>query len=64
MRDNVPRFERFLIALTLHSDELNDVKLRLAHEDLNFANSLYDVLSRRIMVILDWEFSSVVPFTS
>ena len=64
MRDIVPRLEKFLIALNLHSDKLDKVKLRLAHKDLHFANMLYDVSSGRITAILDWEFSSVVPFTN
>ncbi|MCJ1371958.1 hypothetical protein MMC20_003178 [Loxospora ochrophaea] len=62
MRDIIPRLEAFLTALPKHSDELNNVKLRLAHKDLHFANMLYDVSSDRITAILDWEFSSVVPF--
>lgn len=63
MRDITPRLEAFLTALTKHSNELNNVKLRLAHKDLHFANILYDVPLERITAILDWEFSSVVPFT-
>ena len=63
MRDIVDRLEAFLTALPKHSDELKKVKLRLAHKDLQFANMLYDISSGRISAILDWEFSSVVPFT-
>jgi aminoglycoside phosphotransferase (APT) family kinase protein len=63
MQDTIPRLEAFLTALPKHSDELNIVKLRLAHKDLHFANMLYDVTSNKITGILDWEFSSVVPFT-
>lgn len=61
MRDTIPRLEVFLTALPKHSDKLNDVKLRLAHKDLHFANMLYNISSGRITAILDWEFSSVVP---
>ena len=63
MRDSIPRLEAFLTTLPEHSDKLNDVKLRLAHKDLHFANMLYDISSGKITAILDWEFSSVVPFT-
>ncbi len=63
MRDTILRLEAFLTALPKHSDELKDVKLRLAHKDLHFANMLYHILSGRITAILGWEFSSFVPFT-
>ena len=63
MQDTVPRLEAFLTALSEHSEELNNVKLRLAHKDLHLANILYDVQSNKITGILDWEFSGVVPFT-
>ena len=63
MRDTVPRLEVFLTALSKHCNELNDVKLRLAHKDLHFANMLYSTSSGRITAILDWEFSGVVPST-
>ncbi|KAI4156325.1 MAG: hypothetical protein LQ340_000350 [Diploschistes diacapsis] len=63
MRDIIPRLEIFLNALTRDADELNQVKLRLAHKDLHFANVLYDVDARKITAILDWEFSGIVPFT-
>ena len=63
MRDIFPRLEALLTVLPKHLNELNDVKLRLVHKDLHFANILYDGSSGRITAILDWEFSSVVPFT-
>ncbi|KAJ4307411.1 hypothetical protein N0V84_012758 [Fusarium piperis] len=63
MRDVVPRLESFEAALHTHADELNRVKLRLAHKDLHFANMVFDVSLGRIKGILDWEFSGVVPFT-
>ncbi|KAF4987517.1 hypothetical protein FDECE_15392 [Fusarium decemcellulare] len=63
MRDMVPRLKSFEAALHTHADELNRVKLRLAHKDLHFANMVLDVSSGRITGILDWEFSGVVPFT-
>ncbi|KAG9228199.1 phosphotransferase enzyme family-domain-containing protein [Amylocarpus encephaloides] len=63
MREVIPRLEAFLTALPKHSDELNNVKLQLAHKDLHFANMLYDNTSNKITAVLDWEFSGVVPFT-
>lgn len=63
MRDAVPRLQAFLQALPAHAQELNRVQLRLAHKYLHFANIMYDVESRKITSILDWEFSGVVPFT-
>ncbi|KAM0424898.1 hypothetical protein ACHAPT_009954 [Fusarium lateritium] len=63
MRDVVPRLKCFEAALHTHADELNRVKLRLAHKDLHFANMVFDVSSGRITGILDWEFAGVVPFT-
>lgn len=59
----VPRLEAFMKVLCKHSSELNNVKLRLAHKDLHFANMLYDVASGKLTAILDWEFSGVVPMT-
>lgn len=63
MRDIIPQLNMFLEALLKHANELNHVKLRLAHKDMHFANMLYDVKSGKITAILDWEFSGVVPFT-
>lgn len=48
MRDTIPRLEAFKSKLPKHSDELNKVKLRLAHRDLHFANILYDAASGEI----------------
>lgn len=63
MRDAVPQLERFVQSLQTHAEELNKVKLRLAHKDLHFANMLYDPASGAITAVLDWEFAGVVPFT-
>jgi len=63
LRDTIPRLEAFVRVLPEHSPELNNVKLRLAHKDLHFANMLYDVASGKLTAILDWEFSGVVPMT-
>jgi hypothetical protein len=63
MRNTIPRLEAFVKILPEHAEKLNDVKLRLAHKDLHFANILYEFDSNKITAILDWEFSGVVPFT-
>jgi hypothetical protein len=63
MREATPRLEAFVKALPQHADELNNVKLRLAHKDHHLANIMYDFESETITGILDWEFSGVVPFT-
>ncbi|KAF5618882.1 hypothetical protein F25303_12932 [Fusarium sp. NRRL 25303] len=62
MRDIIPRLEAFVAALPKHANELNNVKLRLAHKDLHFANMIFDPVSGRITGILDWEFAGVVPY--
>ncbi|KAF4432570.1 hypothetical protein FACUT_8333 [Fusarium acutatum] len=62
MRDTIPRLEAFVAALRKHTNELNNVKLRLAHKDLHFANMIFDPSSGRITSILDWEFAGVVPY--
>ncbi|KAF5695594.1 hypothetical protein FDENT_219 [Fusarium denticulatum] len=62
MRDILPRLEAFVAALPNHASELNNVKLRLAHKDLHFANMMLDPLTGKITGILDWEFAGVVPY--
>ncbi|KAK0383956.1 hypothetical protein NLU13_8045 [Sarocladium strictum] len=68
MRDAVPRIDALLSNLStrrMQSDDpdaLNQVKLRLAHKDLHFANILVDPLTADITAILDWEFAGVVPY--
>lgn len=62
VRDILLSLQRFVDLLLLHAEELNNVKLRLAHKDLHFANILFDETSGKITAILDWEFSGVVPF--
>ncbi|KAF5535206.1 hypothetical protein FPHYL_13252 [Fusarium phyllophilum] len=62
MRDIIPRLEAFIAALPKHVYELNNVKLRLAHKDLHFANMMLNPVSGRITGILDWEFAGVVPY--
>ncbi|KAF5573625.1 hypothetical protein FPANT_12237 [Fusarium pseudoanthophilum] len=61
MRDIIPRLEAFVAALPRHAKELNNIKLRLAHKDLHFANMMYDPSTAKITGILDWEFAGVVP---
>ncbi|KAF5563463.1 hypothetical protein FNAPI_2672 [Fusarium napiforme] len=64
MRDIIPRLEAFVAALPNHANELNNIKLRLAHKDLHFANMMYDPSTGKITGILDWEFAGVVPSPS
>ncbi|OTB05683.1 hypothetical protein M426DRAFT_319672 [Hypoxylon sp. CI-4A] len=61
MRDDIPRLEAFVSAISSQATELNQTNLVLAHKDLHFANILYDRVSSRITAILDWEFSGIVP---
>ena len=63
MLDLVPRLELFIREMANDADQLNQVKLRLAHRDLHFGNIMFDIESGRITGIIDWEFAMVVPFT-
>ncbi|KAH7158356.1 phosphotransferase enzyme family-domain-containing protein [Fusarium sp. MPI-SDFR-AT-0072] len=62
MRDTIARLEAFVVALPKHANELNNLKLRLAHKDLHFANMIFDPCFGKITGILDWEFAGVVPY--
>ncbi|KAG5809113.1 hypothetical protein H9Q74_000198 [Fusarium xylarioides] len=62
MRDIIPRLETFVAALPEHANELNNIKLRLAHKDLHFDNMMFDPTSGKSTGILDWEFAGVVPY--
>ncbi|KAI1008374.1 hypothetical protein LB504_002029 [Fusarium proliferatum] len=61
MRDIIPHIYGFLTAIRRHSDAVNNIKHRLAHKDLHFANMMYDPSTGKITGVLDWEFASVVP---
>ncbi|KAF2811923.1 uncharacterized protein BDZ99DRAFT_461875 [Mytilinidion resinicola] len=63
MRELLLEINRFVNAIQRDAEELNHVKLRLAHKDLHFHNVMYDRTTHKITAILDWEFSGVVPFT-
>lgn len=63
MRDVIPRLEAFVAIVPTLADEVNKVKLRLAHKQLHFANSMVNVSSSKITGSLDWEFTGIVPFT-
>lgn len=53
MRDTIPRLEAFISELPKHSDELNNIILRLAHRDRHFAKILYNAASSEITSILE-----------
>ncbi|KAI9737746.1 MAG: hypothetical protein M1834_009114 [Cirrosporium novae-zelandiae] len=59
----IPRVKALLPILASKASSLNDVKLRLAHKDIHFANLLYDPSTQNLTGLVDWEFSGVVPFT-
>ncbi|KAL6400802.1 hypothetical protein AUP68_16519 [Ilyonectria robusta] len=63
MWDVIPRLETFVAIVPTLANELNKVKLRLAHRDLRFANLIVEVSSSKIIGVLDWEFAGIVPFT-
>ena len=62
MRDLIPQLRIFLIAIRRDEVLLNDVKLRLSHNDIHFSNILIDPATAKITGVLDWEFSGVVPY--
>ncbi|KAF5970892.1 hypothetical protein FCOIX_10115 [Fusarium coicis] len=64
MRDIIPRLINFVNALRRYANTVNNIKLRLAHKDLHFANMMYDPSTGKITGILDWEFAGVVPSPS
>ncbi|CVL05003.1 uncharacterized protein FMAN_12996 [Fusarium mangiferae] len=61
MRDIIPHIYGFLTAIRRHSDAVNNIKHRLAHKNLHFANMMYDPSTGKITGVLDWEFAGVVP---
>lgn len=63
MWDVIPRLETFVAIVPTLADELNKVKLRLAHKNLYFANIIVNVSSSKITGVLGWEFAGIVPFT-
>ncbi|KIJ57294.1 hypothetical protein M422DRAFT_148887 [Sphaerobolus stellatus SS14] len=65
MRPLLLRIRAFIkeISDPKHAVELNNIKLRLSHKDLHFANIMYDKEANLITAILDWEFGGIVPFT-
>ena len=62
MRDLIPQLNRFLLAIRRDEAELNDIKLRLSHNDIHFSNIMIDPSTAKITGILDWEFAGVVPY--
>ncbi|KIJ23271.1 hypothetical protein M422DRAFT_248964 [Sphaerobolus stellatus SS14] len=65
MRPLLLRIRAFIkeISDPKYAVELNNIKLRLSHKDLHFANIMYDKETNLITAILDWEFGGIVPFT-
>lgn len=61
MRVHIPVLESFIVELRHESRALNDTRLCLAHRDLHMGNIIYDVESKQVTGILDWEFSVVMP---
>jgi aminoglycoside phosphotransferase (APT) family kinase protein len=61
MRELIPRIKVFIAVMEKHNEELNNTRLVLAHRDLHFGNIMYDVPTKQITAILDWEFACVVP---
>ncbi|CAM6101954.1 unnamed protein product [Calypogeia fissa] len=61
MRSLVPRILGFMAAMEDRQEELNKTRLVLAHRDFHLGNIMYDVDTRRITAVLDWEFAAVVP---
>lgn len=51
MHDTIPRLEAFIKILLNQAEKLNDVRVRLAHKDLHFANILDDFKSNKVTVI-------------
>jgi hypothetical protein len=61
MLDLIPRIKAFMAAMDKQKEELNQTRLVLAHRDLHFGNIMYDISTKRITAVLDWEFAGVVP---
>lgn len=63
-RQHTPRLQNFVshIEQTDFREKFNDVPFRLAHNDLHFSQFLVDPATLEITGLLDWEFTSVVPF--
>jgi aminoglycoside phosphotransferase (APT) family kinase protein len=61
MRELTPRIKALMAVMDESEEELNKTRLVLAHRDLHFGNIMYDVPTKRITAVLDWEFACVVP---
>lgn len=61
MRDLIPQLNRFLLAIRRDEAQLNNVQLRLSHNDIHFSNIMIDPSTANITGIFDWEFAGVVP---
>lgn len=56
MLDVIPRIKDFMAAMDRHKEELNKTRLVLTHQDLYFGNIMYDISTKRITAVLDWEY--------
>jgi len=66
VRDLLPRVKRLVLVLQDASESLtatidSSQKYVLAHRDLHLGNVMYNLESRLVTGVLDWEFASVVP---
>lgn len=61
MLDLIPRIKAFVAAMDKHKEELNQTRLVLAYRDLHFGHIMYDISTKRITAVRDWEFAGVVP---
>jgi hypothetical protein len=61
MLDLIPRIKAFVAAMDRYKEELNKTRLVLVYRDLHFGNIMYDISTRRITAVFDWEFAGVAP---
>lgn len=64
VRHMVPRLEAFISELPKHSNEFNNVILRLAHRISTLPTFSITLHPKRSLLILGWESSGVVLFTA
>lgn len=61
----LPIIQQFQSVISSNASIINQLntatKLILAHRDLHFGNVMWNISSKKITAILDWEFAAVVP---